>query len=183
MSMLVVLYCSVLNFFQIANDSTVFDIRYQNAYNYLNSKKQLKRVDKTFKKLHSGSYPINVVPEIYPVSLMMLNENVIVSEVMPDTSDKSQWSRFIMDYDNENYFQPYREAEFIKKFSFNGRSQIYVLFSKMIGNLLLAEIHLDYYNKVPQSNNELPSVGAFYKVLFVFEGNDVKRFFSNKVNR
>lgn len=183
MSMLVVLYCSVLNLFQITHDSTVFDIRYQNAYDYLNNKKQLKRIDKIFKKLHSGNYPINVVPEVYPVSLMMLDEKVIVTEVMPDTSDKRQWSRFSRNYDRENYFQPYREAAFIKIFSLNERSQIYVLFSKMIGNLLLAEIYLDYYNKAPQSSNELPSVGAFYKILFVFEGNDVKRLFCNKVNR
>jgi hypothetical protein len=58
-------------------DNLSMSKKYQSAYHYVSSPKNLKRIGKVFRKMREDAYPPNVLPEIYPVSIMMLDKSII----------------------------------------------------------------------------------------------------------
>lgn len=164
-------------------DSSVSTKRYESAYMFISSPKNLKKADKIFKKISKKNYPPNVLYELYPISLMMLSKKAINETIRPDTIAESRIGEFIIQYDRENYFEPVKYFSEIE-FKENDKSQLYVVFSKPKEDYLLAELHIDYYNNKPSNYQSFSTIGSYFKFLFVFdESSKVKKFFCNKVHQ
>jgi hypothetical protein len=164
-------------------DSSVSTKRYESAYIFISNPKNLKKADKFFKKISIKNYPPNVLYELNPISLMMLSKKAINEIIRPDTIVESRIGEFIIQYDKENYFEPvkyFSEIEFKK----NDRSQLYIVFSKPKEDYLIAELHIDYYNKKPENYQSFSTIGSYFKMLFVFdESGNVKKLYCNKVHQ
>jgi hypothetical protein len=165
-------------------DNLSMSEKYQSAYHYVSSPKNLKRIGKVFRKMREDAYPPNVLPEIYPVSIMMLDKSIIEKELKPDTGNLARMTtgEFIIFYNKENYFEP---AGFVQtSFPANKKSQVYIVFSKPKEDYLLAEVHIDYYNKKPLSYQSFSQTGSFYKLLFTFDDEGkVKKLYCKEVHQ
>lgn len=164
-------------------DSSIFTKQYESAYMFISNPKNLKKADRFFKKISKKNYPPNVLDKLYPISLMMLNKKAISEVIKPDTITENRIGEFIIRYDKENYFEPFKYfGEF--EFKENDKSQLYVVFSKLKDDYLLAELHIDYYNNKPLNYQSLSTIGSYFKILFEFdESGKVKKFFCNKVHQ
>ncbi len=148
--------------------------QYDEAYSYINTCEHLKEFDnKVCKKKSSMHFPVNVIEEVYPLSVLIFGNEIIENDIMPNVgAEKNKISDFVTEFDKENQFNPIDKELFEKLFPKNPASQLYVAFSKPIGNMLFAEIA---YNLNP--NTEVKSIKDLTKfnntlaLLFIFDEN------------
>ncbi len=160
--------------------------KYIEAYAYLNKCEHLREFDKRICKTNSSyQFPINVINEVYPLSVLIFGNEIIEQRIISNmTPNQTQLSEFVTKFDAEHNFEPFENKEFEKLFKKNERSQIYVAFSKPIGNLLFAELAYDLSNtgKV-NSINELTRFNKSLAVLFIFDKNGKIREVRKKLNQ
>jgi hypothetical protein len=145
---------------------------YQEAYAYLNNCKNLKEFDKKIcKNKSSDHFPINVINEVYPLSVIIFGNEIIEQSIMPNMASKQiNVNEFITNFDAEYNFEPFENKQFNELFKKNEKSQVYVAFSKPVGNLLFAELayNLNGTDKV-NSIKELTRFNKSLAVLFIFD--------------
>ncbi len=166
-------------------DTSIINKKYLSAIKYVSKSKNLKNADNFFKKISKRNYPPNILTEIYPISLIMLNKNVIEEVIKPDTGNfsKIKVNEFILLYDKEHYFEPENYFKDDSCFK-NKKSQLYLVFSKPEEKYLLAELYVDYYNNKPSDYQSFPKFGSYFKIVFLFDDNyRVISFFCNQVHQ
>ena len=147
---------------------------YEKAYEYLNNCKNLRLLDKKIcKRSNSSQFPINVIEEIYPISILVFNQKIVKSCIMPNSDiNEPKLNIFNTKFDQNNYFEPYIDSSISSNFRNNNKSQIYVGFSKLINNMLFAELayNLDISKKV-ESLTDITRFNKALAVLFIFNEN------------
>lgn len=147
---------------------------YKEAYSYINECENIKVLDKKICKKKSARHlPVNVINEVYPLSILIFGNEIIENDIMPRLgSDKNTINDFITEFDEKYSFDPYSKKHFEELFSKNPNSQLYVAFSKPIENMLFAEVA---YNLNPnteiKSISELTNFNTTLALLFVFDEN------------
>lgn len=148
--------------------------QYKEAYSYINNCENLKELDKKIcKKKSSIHFPVNVIKEVYPLSVLIFCNEIIENDIMPNVGVKNnRISDFVTEFDKENQFEPINKELFEKLFSKNTKSQLYVAFSKPIGNMLFAEVAYNLCaNLEVKSIKELTAFNKTLALLFIFDEN------------
>jgi hypothetical protein len=148
--------------------------QYKEAYSYINNCENLKELDKKIcKKKSSMHFPVNVIKEVYPLSVLIFGNEIIENDIMPDVGAKNnKISDFVTEFDKENQFEPIDKELFEKLFSNNPKSQLYVAFSEPIGNMLFAEVAYNLNPNVEvKSIKDLTTFNKTLALLFVFDEN------------
>jgi len=159
--------------------------KYLEAYTYLNNCKNLKELDKRICKNKSANhFPINVVHEVYPLSVLIFGKEIIQNSIMPNVPhNQTMLNEFIGEFDSEHNFEPFESNQLMDLFANNEKSQIYVAFSKPVGNLLFAELA---YNLNPKAKvNSIRDLTRFNNglaVLFIFDNNGKIKEVRKKLN-
>lgn len=160
--------------------------KYKEAYAYLNKCEHLKEFDKRlYKNKSSNHFPINVINEVYPLSVLIFGNEIIEQSIMSNTTpDQKHVNEFITKFDAEHDFEPFESKQFEELFKKNEKSQIYVAFSKPIGNLLFAELAYDLNKKGKvNSISELTRFNKSLAVLFIFDKNGKIKEVKKKLNQ
>jgi len=148
--------------------------QYKEAYSYINNCENLKELDKKIcNKKSSMQFPVNVIKEVYPLSVLIFGNEIIENDIMSEVGAKNnKISDFVIEFDKENQFEPVDNEMFEKLFSDNPKSQLYVAFSKPIGNMLFAEIAYNLNPNVEvKSIKDLTTFNKTLALLFVFDEN------------
>ncbi|MDD4729996.1 MAG: hypothetical protein PHN55_14755 [Dysgonamonadaceae bacterium] len=148
--------------------------QYKEAYSYINNCENLKELDKKIcKEKNSMQFPVNVIKEVYPLSVLIFGNEIIENDIMSDVGAKNnKINDFVTEFDKENKFEPVDNEMFEKLFSNNPKSQLYVAFSKPIGNMLFAEIAYNLNPNVEiKSIKDLTTFNKTLALLFVFDEN------------
>jgi len=148
--------------------------QYKEAYSYINNCENLKELDKKIcKKKSSIHFPVNVIKEVYPLSVLIFGNEIIENDIMPNVgAENNKISDFVTEFDKENQFEPINKELFEKLFSKNPKSQLYVAFSKPIGNMLFAEVAYNLSANVEvKSIIELTAFNKTLALLFIFDEN------------
>ncbi len=144
---------------------------YTTAYDYLNNCKNLKSFDKKLCRCKSSrQFPINVIKEIYPLSIFRFDREIIKGSILKsETATEQEVSKFMLDFDKESDFKPFNYPEFENVFAKNKESQIYVAFSKPIGDLLFAELAYNFGNNSVSSIRDITRFNKSLSILFIFD--------------
>ncbi len=155
--------------------------KYFEAYEYINECANLKELDKKVCKTERH-FPVNVINEIYPLSLLIFNNEIIEEHLYTDKSKYKKINDFMVGYDQESDFEPYVDKELSKLFSNNEKSQLYVAFSKLKNNMLFAEVAYNVQSlEDVKSIKEITSFNSSLAFLFIFDENDkIKKVCTNK---
>jgi hypothetical protein len=148
--------------------------QYKEAYSYINNCENLKELDKKIcKKKSSIHFPVNVIKEVYPLSVLIFGNEIIENYIMPNVgAENNKISDFVTEFDKENQFEPINKELFEKLYSKNPKSQLYVAFSKPIGNMLFAEVAYNLSANVEvKSIKELTAFNKTLALLFIFDEN------------
>jgi len=160
-------------FGQSTNDET----KYLNAYEYLNSCEVVKKLCKKGCKKNANLIPINVLDSIYPISILILDNQIIEENLIKNEGENI--AEFIVRYDRENDFEVFTNTDLFPQ---NDKSSVYVVFSKPNENHLLVEMMVNGYN-LPESKLTHLKLTEFNKslgFLFVFDNNgEIKQVFSS----
>lgn len=146
--------------------------QYKEAYSYINNCVNLKEFDKKIcKKKSSIHFPVNVIKEAYPLSVLIFGNEIIENDIMPNVNAKNnRISDFVTEFDKDNQFEPVEKEVFEKLFSKNPESQLYVAFSELIGNMLFAEIAYSLNPNVEvKSIKDLTTFNRTIALLFIFD--------------
>lgn len=165
-----VLLMSILVLFSCPKEKSM----YKEAYAYLNTCEHLKELDKKICKNKSTiHFPINVISEVYPLSILIFEHEIIENSIIPNiNTNQSDVNEFITMFDSEHNFEPFESNEIKELFAINEKSQIYVAFSKPIGNLLFAELAFNLHEKSEvKSIKELTRFNRSLALLFIFDEN------------
>ncbi|MPN50290.1 hypothetical protein SDC9_197916 [bioreactor metagenome] len=126
-----------------------------------------------------------MINEVYPLSVLIFGNEIIEQSIMPDTTlEQKRVNEFVAKFDAEHNFEPFESKQFEELFKKNEKSQIYVVFSKPIGDLLFAELAYDL-NKTGKINsiNELTRLNKSLAVLFIFDKNGKIKDVRKKLNQ
>lgn len=162
----------LLTMFIYPNDND--NDKYEKAYNYLNQCNNLKGFDKKLcKKKSSIQFPINVIDEVYPLSILIFEKAIIDKDIIPKIWTKQvDTEKLLIEFDKQNNFEPFVNTKFKELFKKNENSQIYVAFSKPIGNLLFAELAYNLNNiKSVKSITEITRFNRCLAILFIYDEN------------
>ncbi len=146
--------------------------QYEKAYSYINNCENLKEFDrKICKKKSSIHFPVNVIKEIYPLSILIFGNDIIENDIMSNVNAKNnRICDFVSEFDKKHQFKPVEKEVFSELFSKNPKSQLYVAFSKPIGNMLFAEIAYGLNPNVEvKSIKDLTTFNRTLALLFIFD--------------
>jgi|LAHS01.1.fsa_nt_gb hypothetical protein len=153
--------------------------QYKEAYSYINNCENLKELDKKIcKKRNSMQFPVNVIKEVYPLSVLIFGNEIIENDIMSNVGARNNnISNFVTEFDKNNLFEPIDNKIFEKLFSDNPKSQLYVAFSKPIGNMLFAEVTYNLNPNVEvKSIKNLTTFNKTLALLFIFdEHGEIKK--------
>ncbi len=146
--------------------------QYEEAYAYINNCENLKEFDKKIcKKKSATHFPVNVIKEVYPLSVLIFGNEIIENDIMPNVNAKNNnICDFVSEFDKKHQFKPGEEEVFKKLFPTNPKSQLYIAFSKPIGNMLFAEIAYSLNpNLEVKSIKDLTTFNKTLALLFIFD--------------
>ena len=130
-------------------------------------------------------FPVNVINEVYPLSVLIFGNEIIESDIMPNIgADKSRVNDFVTEFDEKYDFEPFRKKHFQKLFSKNPNSQLYVAFSKPVENMLFAEIAYSLNPNIEiKSIRDLTKFNKTLALLFVFDENGKIKEVKKQINQ
>ncbi len=153
--------------------------KYIEAYNYVNNCKHARHLNSKICKMPI-QFPVNVISEIYPLSVLILGDQIIKDKLLSLDKNNLKLSDFVTKFDKTNDFEPYINNELSSLFPTNTKSQLFIAFSKPIGNILFAELAFSNKDTKVKSIKDITQFNKSLAFLFIFdENNKIKKVYYN----